>query len=342
MTKAFRERNPYVIGITTVLLLAAFVGLAFSVGILHLLEKTYPVKAEFTDAAGVTSGTDVRVAGIKAGRVTGIKADRDRGKVVISMVVNQGIHLGPETHAEVALETLLGTRYVRLSGPVVKPYLEDEPESARTIPNDRTKTPFDIFDITKIGTRSIEATDTTKLNQFIKDLADITDGKHDQIAQLLDGVNKVSTAVNDRDAQLRQLLDRFDQLSGLLADKDQTLVSLIDQSQGILNLVEARRNDIANGLNATDQLTGSLSTLLSANKGLLNSILATLHPTLDVISKNQQHVDAALSWIGPGSLGLAKATTHGPWADIYVRAIGPDVPGVLCGVIKPPGVQCPT
>ena len=54
------------------------------------------------------------------------------------------------------------------------------------------------------------------------------------------------------------------------------------------------------------------------------------------------HVDAALSWLGPGSLGLAQATTHGPWADIYVRAIGPDISGVLCGVLKPPGVTCPT
>ena len=339
---AFRERNPYVIGITTMLVLAAFVGLAFSVGILHLLEKAYPVKADFTDAAGITSGADVRVAGIKAGRVTGVKADHERGKVVISMVVKNGVHLGPDTHAEVALETLLGTRFVRLSGPVVKPYLEDEPESARVIPNDRTKTPFDIFELTKVGTRSVEATDTTKLNQFVKDLADITEGKHDQLAQLLDGVNKVSTAVNDRQAQLRQLLDRFDQLSALLAEKDQTLVGLIDQSQGILNLVEQRRNDIAAGLNSTDQLTGSLSALLSANKGLLNSILSTLHPTLDVITKNQQHVDAALSWIGPGSLGLSKATTHGPWADIYVRSVGPDIPAVLCGVLKPPNQPCPT
>jgi phospholipid/cholesterol/gamma-HCH transport system substrate-binding protein len=121
--KAFRERNPYVIGITSVLILGALVGIAFAVGILHLLEKTYPVKAEFSDAAGITSGTDVRVAGIKAGRVTGIKADRANGKVIISMVVNHGVHLGPQTHAEVALETLLGTRYMRLSGPVVKPYL---------------------------------------------------------------------------------------------------------------------------------------------------------------------------------------------------------------------------
>jgi len=340
--KAFRERNPYVIGITSVLLLGAFVGVAFAVGILHLLEKTYPVKAEFTDAAGVTSGTDVRVAGIKAGRVTGIKADCNQGRVIISMVVNHGVHLGPQTHAEAALETLLGTRYVRLSGPVVKPYLEDEPESARTIPHDRTKTPFDIFDLVKVSTRSVEATDTAKLNQFITQLADITGGEHDQIAQLLDGVNRVSTALNDREAQLRQLLDRFDSLSALLADKDQTLVSLIDQSQGILNLVEQRRNDIAHGLQSTDKLTGSLATLLSANNGLLNSILQTLHPTLDVITKNQQHVDAALSWLGPGALGLAKATTHGQWADIYVRAIGPDVPGILCGVIKPQGVQCPT
>jgi len=338
---AFRERNPYAIGIVTVLFLATFVGFAFAVGILHLLEKAYPVKAEFTDAAGITAGTDVRVAGIKAGRVTGIKADRSQGRVIISMVVNDGVHLGPDTHAEVALETLLGTRYVRLSGPVVKPYLEDEPESARVIPNDRTKTPFDIFDLVKVSTRSVEATDTTKLNQFIKDLADITDGKHDQITQLLDGVNKVSTALNDREAQLRQLLDRFDQLSGLLADKDQTLVSLIDQSQGILNLVEARRSDIAAGLNSTDKLTESLATLLSANKGLLNSILQTLHPTLDVITKQQQHVDAALSWIGPGALGLAKSTTHGPWADIYVRAVGPDAAGVLCGLVKPANQPCP-
>jgi len=339
---AFRERNPYVIGITTVLVIGAFVGVAFMIGILHLFEKTYKVEAVFNDAAGIRNGANVKVAGIKAGRVTGIKADREQGKVIISMVVNKGVNLGPTTRAEVTLETLLGTRNVTLSGPVVKPYLSDIPETRRTIPNDRTKTPFDVFDLVKVGTRGVEATDTEKLNQFIKDLANITEGKHDQVTQLLDGVNKVGNELNGREAQLRELLDRFDKLSALLADKDQTLVSLIDQSQGILNLVDQRRGDIARGLQSTDQLTGSLSAILSTNKGLLNSILQTLHPTLDVVAKNQQHVDAALSWLGPGALGLAKATTHGPWADIYVRSVGPDVPAVLCGVLKPPNVTCPT
>ena len=102
------------------------------------------------------------------------------------------------------------------------------------------------------------------------------------------------------------------------------------------------REGIARGLDDTAQLTGSLANILSTDKGLLNATLQTLHPTLDVISKEQQHVDAALSWIGPGGLALAKATVHGPWADIYVRSVGPDIPGILCGVIHPPNQPCPT
>ena len=340
--KSFRERNPYAIGLISVLAIGAMVGLAFMVGVLHLLERTYSAKAVFNDAAGMRSGAFVRVAGIKAGRVTGVEADRQQGKVIIKFVVNKGVHLGPDTRAEVALETLLGTKFLRLSGPVHKPYLEDLPTAQRVIPNDRTKTPFDIFDLTKIATRSVQATDTTKLNQFITDLADITQGKHDQITQLLEGLSRVSTAVNDRDAQLRQLLDRFDKLSGLLAEKDQTLVNLIDQSRGVLGFVEQRRNDIAGALENTNTLTGSLAGILSADKSLLSGILATLHPALDVVAKNQDHVDRALSWIGTGSLGLAKATSHGPWADIYVRSVGPDIPGILCGVFHPQGVTCPT
>jgi hypothetical protein len=48
-----------------------------------------------------------------------------------------------------------------------------------------------------------------------------------------------------------------------------------------------------------------------------------------VLDHRQANLDRALSWIGSGALGLSKATSHGPWADIYVRAVGPDVVGVL-------------
>ena len=337
--KSFRDRNAYLVGLGSVLALGAAVGFAFAVGIFHLLEHTYDVKAAFSDAAGVRGGDDVRVAGVKAGRVKHIAVDRQHGTVVVSLAVNQGVHLGPQTRAEVALSTLLGAKYVRLSGPVVRPYLEDLPAAQRFIPPERTKTPFDVFNLTKITTRTVEATDTTKLNQFIRDLADVSQGQHDQLTQLLTGLDRVSGALDTRDAQLRQLLDHIDALSRLLAEKDQTLVGLIDQSQAVLALIDRRRLDIAKAIESTNQLATQLGGLVADHRVQLDSILNTLHPTVDILDQRAAVVDRSLSWLGSAALGLSSAGSHGPWLDIYVRALGPDLIAVLKGAI--PGATHP-
>jgi phospholipid/cholesterol/gamma-HCH transport system substrate-binding protein len=327
--KSFRDRNPYAIGIISVLAIAAATAFAFMVGVLHLLEHTYPVRAEFADAAGIRGGDDVKVAGVRAGRVVKVKADRRQGRVVVDLVVNKGVHLGPDTKAEVALETLLGTKYVRLSGAVHEPFLEKQPEARRIIPVERTKTPFDVFELTTVGTRAIQKTDTAKLNQFVTQLADITQGNQVDIHDLLTGVDQVSRALNERDTQLRDLFDKLDRLTALLAEKDQTLVGLIDQSQVVLDLVARRRDDIVRGIGGATEVANQLNGIIAGHKTQLDFILSTLHPTIDILDKRAATVDKALSFIGPGALGLSKATAHGPWQDIYVRAIGPDVLAVL-------------
>ncbi|HVF75767.1 MAG TPA: MlaD family protein [Acidimicrobiales bacterium] len=335
--KSFADRNPYVIGIVSVLVIAAATGMAFMVGILHLLEPTYSVQAVFKDAAGVRVGDEVRVAGVKAGRVDKVRANREAGNVIVDLVVNDGVQLGPETSAEVALETLLGTKFVRLSGPVVEPYLESLPDERRRIPLERTKTPFDVFELTSIGTRVAQETDTAKLNQFITQLADITEGKHDQIKDLVEGIATVSEAVTSRETQLRSLLDRTEALSGTLADKDQTLVSLIDQSRGILTLLEQRKRDIAAGLESGSGAFDELSLLITHSRASIDAILDTLHPTLDILAKHYDDIDRTLAWVGPGAYHLSKATSHGPWADIYIRSIGPDL---VCAFRLTAGQPC--
>lgn len=322
--KSFADRNPYLIGIVSVLVIAAATGLAFMAGILHLLEDTYEVEAVFKDAAGIRVGDDVRVAGVKAGRVAKVRADRDAGNVVVDLVVNSGVELGPETQAEVALETLLGTKFVRLSGKVVEPYLESLPEPRRRIPLERTRTPFDVFELTRIGTQTAQQIDTAKLNRLITDLADITQGKHEQVKQLIEGIATVSSAINERDSQLRQLLDRSNSLSATLAEKDQTLVALIDQSRGVLSLVERRRSDIAAGISSGADALDQLAAVITTSKGSIDAILDTVHPALEILDKRQADLDRALTWLGPGAYGLALAPSHGPWVDIYIRALGPD------------------
>ena len=319
--RSFRDRSPILIGLGSMAVIAVLVAAAFAVGLLHLFEDAYTVRGVFDDAAGIKGGDDVRVAGVKAGRVIRVEADRRAGNVVIEFNVNSKVDLGMETSAEVALQTLLGTKFIRLTGPVTKPYLKDAPEERRVIPISRTKTPFDIFELTKIGTRSIQQTDTEKLNQLIGQLATVTEGKQQTLRDLIEGINRFSTALNERDDQLRSLLDRTATLSGILSERDQTLVGLIDQSQGVLDLVSRRRGDIKRGIESANLAIGQLSGVLTTNQTQIDLILDTLHPTLGVIAHRQQDVDRALNWIGLGALGLAKAGTHGPWNEVYVRDI---------------------
>ena len=194
--KSFRDRNPFVIGATCVAVIFVLVAGAFAAGYLHVFEKNFPISAQFVDAAGLRSGAEVRVAGVKVGRVTSVVADREHGRVNVRMVVNDGVELGPQTRAEAALATLLGKRYVRLSGPVVRPYLTSE----AVIPVERTTTPFDVFELTKVATRSIEATDTDKLNRLIEQLAAVTEGKQQTVTDLVQGLARVL----DRDRRTRR------------------------------------------------------------------------------------------------------------------------------------------
>lgn len=336
--KSFRDRNPIAVGIASVIVLAILVMFAFAVGILRLFENAYPARAVFKDASGIHAGDDVMVAGVKVGRVDKVSADRENGTVVVEFVVNKGIDLGRETTAEIALKTLLGQKFLRLDGPVERPYLEELPEDARTIPVERTKTPFDVFELTKVGTESIEATDTEKLNQLISQLADISADKHDQIGQLATGITEVSAAITERESQLRELLDRAEMLSATLAEKDETLVALIDQSQSVLDLVSRRRGDISRAIDDGTTTVEQLAGIVSAHKTQLDLLLDTLHPTIDILDRRRGDIDRSLSWLGTGALGLAKASGKGPWQDIYIRSLGPDVITLLESLAPEAGV----
>jgi len=318
--------NPYVVGLASVLLLGCATGFAFLVGTLNLLEDAYPMQGVFTDASGLRAGDDVKVAGVKVGRVTDIDVDREAGSVIVEWVVDEGIEIRDDAQAEIAISSLLGAKEVRIEeamdGDVA---MADLPEDQRTIPVQRTRTPFDIFELTRVATEGVQELETEQLNQFFVDLADITEGKRATVEDLLEGTQRVGSAVNDREQQFDDLIAQADRLSATLADKDDELLSLLDSSQQILEVLVARRNDLALVLGESADTVTELDRLISANQQQLDAALDSLAPTLDVVSAQQDDIDRALAWLGPGILMQSRGGEQGPWQDIFVRSAGPDV-----------------
>jgi phospholipid/cholesterol/gamma-HCH transport system substrate-binding protein len=328
------------VGIISMLVIAGITGMAFMVGILHLLEHTYTMEGTFTQGSGLRGGDDVKLAGVKVGRVLGIHADREAGLVKVVWVVNDGVEIRDEAKADIALETLLGSKYIKITNANDgDARFDDLPRDKRVIPHEecggdglcveRTTTPEDLFDITREATNRIEATDNARLNQLIEQLAGVSEGKHATVTDLINGIRDVSTAITSREGKLASLLDHADELAGNLAAKDQQLVRLIDASKTLLDFLVERRQELAVALGEGSAAVQGLSRLIEANRASLDAILNDLAPTLATVDANLPDLNRALAVAGPAFYGQALAGSHGPWQDIYIAALGPDIIGIL-------------
>ncbi|HEX8447791.1 MAG TPA: outer membrane lipid asymmetry maintenance protein MlaD [Sphingomonas sp.] len=72
------------------------------------------VKALFPNASGVTVGTDVRVAGLKIGSVTGQALDPASYQVSITLALDPSVKIPSDSSAAITSEGLLGGTFIAL------------------------------------------------------------------------------------------------------------------------------------------------------------------------------------------------------------------------------------
>jgi phospholipid/cholesterol/gamma-HCH transport system substrate-binding protein len=75
---------------------------------------SYPLSASFRSAEGITVGTDVRLAGVKVGTVTGMDLNPQTFRAETTISVEQGLELPDDTALVVSSEGLLGGSFLEL------------------------------------------------------------------------------------------------------------------------------------------------------------------------------------------------------------------------------------
>ena len=77
-------------------------------------QSEYELAASFRSADGVDVGTDVRMAGVKVGRVTGIQLDPTTYRASTVFTVQEGIEVPDDSAVSISSEGLLGGNYVEI------------------------------------------------------------------------------------------------------------------------------------------------------------------------------------------------------------------------------------
>jgi phospholipid/cholesterol/gamma-HCH transport system substrate-binding protein len=319
---SFQDMNRLVLGAAILVITGLGVGGVFAVGSLGLLRSRYEMSGVFRDSAGVRNGDIVRLAGVDVGVVSGVAPDFEHGNVVISWKIDQGVELGPRTTAEISLATLLGGKYVKLGGPVERPYLRSLPRPRRRIPLARTKLPATIDQVLNTTTRAVEELDVTRVNQLVGQLGNLTADNTDTVGQLVADLAAVSTAVNQRQQQLTQLVGNAQQISATLAAKDRSLAQLVDNASALLDTIVKRRDELGRVLGSGSQVVTTLSNLIAGHRAQLDAILDDLHATLAVTDRHKADLNTQFAFLGPAFTGVGSVTRAGPWLDAIAFGLG--------------------
>lgn len=328
--KSFRERRPWLVGIASIILLSLGVGLAFSVNKFEGLRGVYSISADLKDAAGVQAGNEVRVAGVKVGRVIGVTLRPNAAR--IEMEVQQDIRLPSETRVEVKLKTLLGQKFIDLQLPqnfVVSASGGNDPsaETSRflrdgdVIPKSQTTLPFEIYQAANEGTEAIAGIDKKALRQMVVVLGDTVGASSGALNHALRSLNSAAHVLEGKSPQISALLRNTNEAAGVLAKGGNDLDGILRRSTSVLKVLADRRETTSSLLSAVNGLSKNLGFLIQVARGSINTGTRDLNSILVTAESELSTIERILRRIGGAQRMFAQPLSFGRFTEGHACAV---------------------
>jgi phospholipid/cholesterol/gamma-HCH transport system substrate-binding protein len=316
MSLPFRERNPVIVGAVSIVVLAALVLAAFRAQDLPLIGGGDTYYASFSEAGGLKPNDEVRIAGVRVGKVEAVELEGDHVKVTFR--VEDGAEFGSETAAAIKVKTLLGAMFLAL-----QPAGSGQMSEGTEIPVERTSSPYDVVEAFAGLAETSEQIDTDQLAQSLTTLADLTRNTPDEFRKALDGVSALSANVAARDEQINQLLGNLERVSKVLDARDKDIIALMEDADVLFQALVQRRDAIHRLLVSTSRLSEELTTLVRQSRADLKPALTHLENVVQVLNKNEDNIDNSLRLMAPFYRVFANTLGTGPWFDTYIQNLPP-------------------
>ncbi len=112
-----------VMGAVVLLVAGMFVFFAYNTAQVKAVNG-YNVSASFYKVGGLSTGSDVRISGIKVGTVTSRELDPETYDAIVNMSISPDVKLPVDTVAAIGSEGILGGMYIRLQPGQEDTYIE--------------------------------------------------------------------------------------------------------------------------------------------------------------------------------------------------------------------------
>jgi len=276
--------------------------------------STTPYSAVFSDVSGLRVGDDVRMAGVRVGRIDSIELDDTVARVAFRIESNQVVY--DNTEAAITYQNIIGQRYLGLS---LGDGRSATPLPAHTeIPLERTEPSFDISVLLNGFEPLFSVLDPEQVDEITGAIIAALQGDAGSVTTLVAETSRLAESLAEPDRILGDIIVDLDGVINDLATQSGDVDSVIGSARAILAELSARRTETIESMDSIATTVDRLATLSAEIQPDLHDMLAREPGFTGHYMDNLEEFE----YFGrnlPGLLkGLARVSQDGSYLSTYL------------------------
>lgn len=258
-------KNEIGVGILLVVAVGLLAWMSVQVGALRGLGDRTRASAALQDAAGLTEGAEVKVAGVTVGQVVSLTLDHDAAVVTFEVDAEAGLRR--DAVAQVRARSVLGEKYLDLLPQSREaPLLEDGDRLSTTLPG-------------------------TEIDQLVNALGPMLAAAEPEALEAI--VSAVHRAVEDDPERLTRMLQNLDRIAVEGAAAAAGLPGAVAESRAVLARLQALMESVEPAVDRLDPLTQDLATVSGDLPQVLGEVEGLVQDSRGAVKTAQVVLDAA-------------------------------------------------
>jgi phospholipid/cholesterol/gamma-HCH transport system substrate-binding protein len=291
--------------------------------------ETETYAALFEDASGLQSGDDVRIAGVRVGKVEDVSLDGNTARA--QFVLERGQTVYENTTISIKYQNLIGQRYLALdtigqsTGTV---------EPGATIGIERTEPSFDVSALLNGFQPLFSVLDPQQVNSLSESIVATLQGDGVSISTLVVQSASLAAEFAEKDEILGLIVANLGQVLAEVADRGDDTTALIESTQRLMTDLNAQAEPLATAVRTIGDSAGPVAEMVDDVRPTLSGTIDRLGATTDLVNRDGAQLSTSIGMLPSVLSSFSRITENGSFINMYVCNL--DVS--FAGLLFPPGV----
>ncbi|WP_227979599.1 MCE family protein [Nocardia spumae] len=275
-------------------------------------------KARFSDVTSLNSGDEVRIAGVRVGKVTKVSVV-DRSLAEVKFELTDRNWLPASTTATIRYRNLVGQRYIALEQGTGQQ--GHKITKGATIPLERTKPALNLTTLFNGFRPLFQTLSAEDVNKLSYEIIQVFQGESGTITDLVRNTASLTNKIADKDAVIGDIVKNLNAVLDSVNARDGQLNDLIVNTEALVSGLNAERGTIGSAVQSLGNLASATADLLVPTRPTLQGSIAGLNQLTGTLNDRSDEVNQALENLPIKMDKLGRAASYGSWFQFYVCGI---------------------